>query len=145
MELLDFYHYDCAGKRAVVIGRSLVLGKPVALLLLARNATVTVCHTRTRDLAALSRQADLIVTAAGCLGSLTATHCSAGQTVLDVSVNWNERTQSLCGDAECSAVSEAVGAITPVPGGVGAVTSTVLMAHVLRAAENTKPDSTTAS
>ena len=145
MELLDFYHYDCAGKRAVVIGRSLVIGKPVALLLLARNATVTVCHTRTRDLAALSRQADLIVTAAGCLGSLTAAHCSAGQTVLDVSVNWNERTQSLCGDAEFSAVSEAVGAITPVPGGVGAVTSTVLMAHVLRAAENTNPDSTTAS
>lgn len=145
MELLDYYHYDCAGKRAVVIGRSLVIGKPVALLLLARNATVTVCHTRTRDLAALSRQADLIVTAAGCLDSLTAAHCSAGQTVLDVSVNWNEQTQSLCGDAEFSTVSETVGAITPVPGGVGAVTSTVLMAHVLRAAENTNPGSTTAS
>ena len=76
---------------------------------------------------------------------LTAAHCSAGQTVLDVSVNWNERTQSLCGDAEFSTVSETVGAITPVPGGVGAVTSTVLMAHVLRAAENTNPGSTTAS
>lgn len=137
MELLRFYDYDCAGKHAVVIGRSLVIGKPVALLLLAQNATVTVCHTRTRELAALSRQADLIVTAAGSPGSLTAAHCSAGQTVLDVSVNLDERTQKLCGDAEPEAVAQRVEAITPVPGGVGAVTSAVLMAHVLRAAEKT--------
>ena len=132
--LLDHYGIDCAGKRAVVIGRSQVVGRPAAMLLLARNATVTVCHTRTADLPAVTRTADIIVTAAGAAGSLTADHVRPGQTVIDVSVNWDAAQNTAVGDADDSAAS-IVDAITPVPGGVGAVTSTVLMAHVIRAAE----------
>lgn len=132
--LLDHYGIDCAGKRAVVIGRSPVVGRPAAMLLLARNATVTVCHTRTADLPAVTRTADIIVTAAGAAGSLTADHVRPGQTVIDVSVNWDAAQNTAVGDADDSAAS-IVDAITPVPGGVGAVTSTVLMAHVIRAAE----------
>ena len=132
--MLDYYHIDCAGKRAVVIGRSPVVGRPAAMLLLARNATVTVCHTGTVDLPAVTRTADIIVTAAGAAGSLTAAHVRPGQTVIDVSVNWDAARNTMVGDADAGAAS-VVAAITPVPGGVGAVTSTVLMRHVLRAAE----------
>ena len=131
--MLDYYHIDCAGKRAVVIGRSPVVGRPAAMLLLARNATVTVCHTGTVDLPAVTRTADIIVTAAGAAGSLTAAHVRPGQVVVDVSTNWNG--VSLCGDTVFDDVSQIVEAITPVPGGVGAVTSAVLMAHTVRAAE----------
>ena len=134
MALLDYYHIDCAGKSAAVVGRSAVVGRPVAMLLLARNATVTVCHTKTRDTAAVTRQADIIVTAAGAAGSLTADHVRHGQVVVDVSTNWNGT--GLCGDAAFDAVADVVEAITPVPGGVGAVTSAVLMAHTVRAAEH---------
>ena len=132
--MLDYYHIDCAGKRAVVIGRSPVVGRPAAMLLLARNATVTVCHTGTVDLPAVTQTADIIVTAAGAAGSLTAAHVRPGQTVIDVSVNWDAARNAMVGDADAGAAS-VVAAITPVPGGVGAVTSTVLMRHVLRAAE----------
>lgn len=134
MELLAFYGVDVSGKQAVVIGRSSVVGRPVASLLLGKNATVTVCHTKTADTAALTRQADIIVTAAGCAGSLTASHVKPGQVVIDVSTNWNG--VSLCGDAEFETVSAIVDAITPVPGGVGAVTSAVLMRHTVEAAES---------
>ena len=133
MEILDYYGIDCKGKNAVVIGRSLVVGKPAAMMLMAKNATVTVCHTKTPDTAALTHQADIIITAAGAVNSLTAAHVRPGQTVLDVSMNWNGT--ALCGDADFPAVSSIVDAITPVPGGVGAVTSAVLMAHTVRAAE----------
>lgn len=132
--LLDHYGIDCAGKRAVVIGRSQVVGRPAAMLLLARNATVTVCHTRTADLPAVTREADILVTAAGAARSLTAAHVRPGQTVIDVSASWDAAKNTIVGDADESAAS-VVDAITPVPGGVGAVTSTVLMAHVIRAAE----------
>ena len=132
--LLDHYGIDCAGKRAVVIGRSPVVGRPAAMLLLARNATVTVCHTRTADLPAVTREADILVTAAGAARSLTAAHVRPGQTVIDVSASWDAAKNTIVGDADESAAS-VVDAITPVPGGVGAVTSTVLMAHVIRAAE----------
>ena len=133
MALLDYYHIDCAGKSAAVIGRSAVVGRPAAMLLLARNATVTVCHSKTRDTAAVTRQADIIVTAAGAADSLTADHVRPGQVVVDVSTNWNGT--GLCGDADFDAAAEIVEAITPVPGGVGAVTSAVLMAHTVLAAE----------
>ena len=133
MALLDYYHIDCAGKSAAVVGRSAVVGRPAAMLLLARNATVTVCHTGTKDVAAVTREADIIITAAGAAGSLTAAHVRPGQVVVDVSTNWNG--VSLCGDAVFDDVSQIVEAITPVPGGVGAVTSAVLMAHTVRAAE----------
>lgn len=132
--LLDHYGIDCTGKRAVVIGRSPVVGRPAAMLLLERNATVTVCHTRTADLPAVTREADILVTAAGAARSLTAAHVRPDQTVIDVSASWDAAKNTIVGDADESAAS-VVDAITPVPGGVGAVTSTVLMAHVIRAAE----------
>ncbi len=133
-EILDFYGVDCTGKRAVVIGRSLVIGKPVSQLLLARNATVTVCHTRTRDLPSETRRADLIVVAAGHLHSLTAGHVSPGQVIVDVGINTDAQGK-MTGDADFEAVEPVAAAITPVPGGVGSVTTAVLASHTVEAAE----------
>lgn len=138
VEVLNHYGIDCTGKRAVVIGRSPVVGKPAALLLMAKNATVTVCHTKTRNLPEVIREADIIVSAAGVQGSLTAKCVRAGQVVVDVSINWDERRGCITGDADFDAVSPIVDAITPVPGGVGTVTTAILMAHVAEAAENLK-------
>ena len=141
MEILDHYGIDCKGKKAVVIGRSLVVGKPAAMMLMAKNATVTICHTRTVDPAAVCREADIIISAAGVLNSLTKDFVREGQIVIDVSMNWNpEKITSkgkggMSGDAVFEEVEPIVGAITPVPGGVGAVTTTVLMKHVVEAAE----------
>jgi len=141
MEILDHYGIDCKGKKAVVIGRSLVVGKPAAMMLMAKNATVTVCHTRTVDPAAICREADIIISAAGVLNSLTKDFVREGQIVIDVSMNWNpEKITSkgkggMCGDAIFDEVEPIVEAITPVPGGVGAVTTSVLMKHVVEAAE----------
>lgn len=142
MEILDYYGIDCKGKNAVVIGRSLVVGKPVAMMLMGKNATVTVCHTKTVDTAAICRQADIIVTAAGVLGSLTADFVRPGQVVIDVSINWDAHKPNakggmgaIAGDAVFDGVEPVVAAITPVPGGVGAVTTSVLMKHVVEAAE----------
>ena len=133
LKVLDYYGIECAGKRAVVIGRSLVVGRPVAIMLLERNATVTICHRKTRDVAAITREADMIVTAAGAAGSLTREMVRPGQVVVDVSTNWAE--ERLVGDAVFDEVAEIVAAITPVPGGVGAVTTSVLMEHVVTSAE----------
>lgn len=133
-EILDFYGIDCAGTRAVVIGRSLVIGKPVSQLLLARNATVTVCHTRTRDLPSETKRADIIVAAVGKLHSLTARHVSPGQIVVDVGINTDSEGK-MRGDVDFEAVEPVVSAITPVPGGVGSVTTAVLAAHTVTAAE----------
>ncbi|MBO5837178.1 MAG: bifunctional 5,10-methylenetetrahydrofolate dehydrogenase/5,10-methenyltetrahydrofolate cyclohydrolase [Oscillospiraceae bacterium] len=141
MEILDHYGIDCKGKNAVVIGRSLVVGKPAAMMLMGKNATVTICHTRTVNTAEICKKADIIVTAAGVLGSLTKDFVSEGQIVIDVSMNWNpEKITSkgkggMSGDCVFDEVEPIVGAITPVPGGVGAVTTTVLMKHVVEAAE----------
>jgi len=141
MEILDHYGIDCKGKNAVVIGRSLVVGKPAAMMLMAKNATVTVCHTKTVNTAEICKKADIIVSAAGVLGSLTKDFVSEGQIVIDVSMNWNpEKITSkgkggMSGDAIFDEVEPIVGAITPVPGGVGAVTTSVLMKHVVEAAE----------
>ena len=141
MEILDHYGIDCKGKNAVVIGRSLVVGKPAAMMLMGKNATVTVCHTKTVDTAAVCREADIIISAAGVLGSLTKDYVREGQIVIDVSMNWNpEKITSkgkggMSGDAVYEEVEPIVAAITPVPGGVGAVTTTVLMKHVVEAAE----------
>ena len=135
MEILDHYGIDCTGKKAVVIGRSLVVGKPAAMMLLARNATVTVCHTRTKDLAAVAREADILVSSAGVLGSLTKDFVRPGQIVLDVSINWDESKVGIAGDAEYDQVEPIVEAITPVPGGVGGVTTSVLIGHVVEAAQ----------
>ena len=141
MEILDHYGIDCKGKNAVVIGRSLVVGKPAAMMLMAKNATVTICHTKTVNTAEICKKADIIVTAAGVLGSLTKEFVSENQVVIDVSMNWNpEKITSkgkggMSGDCVFDEVEPIVGAITPVPGGVGAVTTSVLMKHVVEAAE----------
>jgi len=141
MEILDYYGIDCKGKNAVVIGRSLVVGKPAAMMLMGKNATVTVCHTKTVNTAEICRKADIIVTAAGVLNSLTKDFVREGQIVIDVSMNWNpEKITSkgkggMSGDCVFDEVEPIVEAITPVPGGVGAVTTTVLMKHVVEAAE----------
>ena len=141
MEILDHYGIDCKGKNAVVIGRSLVVGKPAAMMLMGKNATVTVCHTRTVNTAEICRGADIIISAAGVLGSLTKDFVREGQIVIDVSMNWNpEKITSkgkggMSGDCVFDEVEPIVGAITPVPGGVGAVTTSVLMKHVVEAAE----------
>ena len=141
MEILDYYGIDCKGKNAVVIGRSLVVGKPAAMMLMAKNATVTVCHTRTVNTAEVCKNADIIVTAAGVLNSLTKDFVREGQIVIDVSMNWNPEKITtkgkggMSGDCVFEEVEPIVEAITPVPGGVGAVTTTVLMKHVVEAAE----------
>ncbi len=141
MEILDHYGIDCKGKNAVVIGRSLVVGKPAAMMLMAKNATVTICHTKTVNTAEICKNADIIVTAAGVLNSLTADYVRPGQIVIDVSMNWNPEKITtkgkggMSGDCVFDEVEPIVDAITPVPGGVGAVTTTVLMKHVVEAAE----------
>ena len=141
MEILDHYGIDCKGKNAVVIGRSLVVGKPAAMMLMAKNATVTICHTRTVNVPEICKGADIIVTAAGVLNSLTKDYVREGQIVIDVSMNWNPEKITtkgkggMSGDCVFDEVEPIVEAITPVPGGVGAVTTTVLMKHVVEAAE----------
>ena len=141
MEILDHYGIDCKGKNAVVIGRSLVVGKPAAMMLMAKNATVTICHTRTVNTAEICKNADIIVTAAGVLNSLTKDFVREGQVVIDVSMNWNPEKITtkgkggMSGDCVFEEVEPIVEAITPVPGGVGAVTTSVLMKHVVEAAE----------
>ena len=142
MEILDYYGIDCKGKNAVVIGRSLVVGKPAAMMLLGKNATVTVCHTKTEDLPGICRKADILVSAAGVLGSLTKDFVRPGQVVIDVSINWDANKPNskgglgaIAGDAVFAEVEPIVDAITPVPGGVGSVTTSVLMKHVIEAAE----------
>jgi methylenetetrahydrofolate dehydrogenase (NADP+)/methenyltetrahydrofolate cyclohydrolase len=136
IELLDYYGIDCTGKNAVVLGRSLVIGKPVSQLLIGKNATVTVCHTRTKNLPDVTRRADIIICAAGHAGAVTHGHVSSGQIIVDVGINTDENGK-MCGDADFAGVEPIVGAITPVPGGVGSITTSVLVSHVVTAAERT--------
>ena len=135
IELMDFYGIDLKGKSVAVIGRSLVIGKPAAMMLIKKNATVTVCHTRTRDVASVARNADIIVAAAGSAGMVTRDFVREGQTVIDVGINWSEEKQRIVGDVDFDSVDGIVDSITPVPGGVGGVTTSVLMSHVAEAAE----------
>ncbi len=143
MEILDHYGIDCTGKNAVVLGRSLVVGRPAAMMLMKKNATVTICHTKTKDTAAIARNADIIISCAGVLKSLTKDFVKPGQVIVDVSINWDaEKVTSkgkggISGDAVYDEVEPIVEAITPVPGGVGSVTTTVLISHVVEAAERT--------
>lgn len=135
LAILDHYEVPLEGVRVAVVGRSLVIGKPVSLMLQARNATVTMCHTRTHDLASELKRADVIVAAAGHAGTVGAECVSPGQVVVDVGINWDERAGKLVGDVDFDAVEPVVGAITPVPGGVGAVTTSILAKHVIESAE----------
>lgn len=134
IELLDHYGISLEGKRVCVVGRSLVIGKPVSMMLQARNATVTMCHTKTLDLAGTCRNAEILVVAAGRAGVVGADHVSPGQVVIDVGINVNDEGK-LCGDVDFAAAEPIAAAITPVPGGVGSVTTAVLAKHVIEAAE----------
>ena len=133
MKILDHYSIDCTGKKAVVIGRSPVVGKPAAMMLLQKNATVTICHTKTTDMPSVVKEADIVIVAAGRAGVIDAKYLRAGQTVIDVGINVNEEGK-LCGDVNFVDAEPLVDAITPVPGGVGSVTTSVLIEHVVDAA-----------
>ncbi|MCI8994418.1 MAG: bifunctional 5,10-methylenetetrahydrofolate dehydrogenase/5,10-methenyltetrahydrofolate cyclohydrolase [Lachnospiraceae bacterium] len=133
MEILDHYGIDCTGKKAVVIGRSLVVGKPAAMMLIKKNATVTICHTRTKDMPSVTREAEILIVAAGRAGVVNKDYVAPGQIVIDVGINVNEEGK-LCGDVKYDEVEPIVEAITPVPGGVGSVTTSVLVGHVVEAA-----------
>lgn len=133
IEILDYYGIDCTGKRAVVIGRSLVVGKPVAMLLISRNATVTVCHTKTADMPSVTGNAEILIVAAGKPKVIGHEYFSENQTVIDVGINFLDG--NMCGDVDYDAAEPLVGAITPVPGGVGTVTTSVLVSHVVEAAK----------
>lgn len=132
LEMLDHYGIAVEGKHVVVVGRSLVIGRPVAMMLLARNASVTLCHSKTEDLVSLMRLADVVICATGRARAFGAVYFSPGQTVLDVGINFDDEGR-LCGDVDFDAVEPFVGAITPVPGGLGSVTTSVTMAHVVSA------------
>ena len=133
MEILKYYNIDLKGKKAAVIGRSLVIGRPVAMMLMHANATVTICHTRTVDVPSVTREADIVIAASGQMESVGPEYLSEGQTVIDVGINWNDAKGKLCGDVDFDKAEPIVGAITPVPGGVGSVTSAVLCKHVIEA------------
>jgi len=137
MKMQESIGYDLRGKHAVVIGRSNIVGKPMALMLLQQNATVTICHSGTKDLKAMTLQADVIVAAVGKRNVLTADMVKPGAVVLDVGMNRNDEGK-LCGDVDFAGVKEVAGYITPVPGGVGPMTITMLMVNTLESAERTK-------
>lgn len=133
LSILDHYGIDPQGKKAVVIGRSNVIGKPVSLMLLGRNATVTICHSKTENLADVTRTADILVVAVGRPGYVTEDMVKEGAVVIDVGINRVEG--KTVGDVDFEAVSEKAAAITPVPGGVGSVTTTMVIENILKAAE----------
>ncbi len=135
IEMLHFYDIPCEGKRAVVIGRSLVVGRPLAMMLMHENATVTVCHTRTVDLPSVTREADLLFACSGQMESIGKEYLRKGQIVLDVGVSYNPKKKGLCGDVKFEEAERIVAALSPVPGGVGTVTTSVLVSHVVEAAK----------
>ena len=134
MALIKHYQIETKGKKVTVVGRSLVIGKPVALLLTTANATVTVCHTKTVNIEEECRNADIIVACCGVAKMITDKFVKPGQTVIDVGMNVDDEGR-LCGDVDYDAVSEIAEAITPVPGGVGSITTAILLKHVVKNAE----------
>lgn len=130
MEILAYYKVPLSGKKAVVIGRSQVVGKPLAMLLLKQNATVTICHSKTHDLSQETRQTDILISAAGRIGMVTGTDVRDGQTVIDVGINFDSAGK-MTGDVLYEEVADKVACLTPVPGGVGSVTTAVLLSHLL--------------
>ena len=136
LEILRHYDLPLSGKRAVVVGRSLVVGKPAAMMLDRQNATVTICNSRTQNLPALCREADILVVAMGKMGFIGGDCLREGQVVVDVGIHVNAEGK-LCGDVRFAEAEPVVDAITPVPGGVGTVTTSVLVSHVVDAAEKT--------
>ena len=137
MEMLHFYGIDIKGKKAAVIGRSLVIGRPVGMMLMHENATVVNCHTGTEDVPEITSKADILIAAAGRLRSVKPEYTNPDQVVIDVGINWDEEKQGIAGDVDFEAVEPVVKAISPVPAGVGSVTTSVLMKHVIDAAKKT--------
>ena len=133
IEVLKAYNIPMEGKRAVIVGRSMVVGRPLSMLLLKENATVTICHTRTKDLPGTCQQAEILVAAAGKAKMLDDSYVGENTTVIDVGINVDEKGK-LCGDAAADTLEEKSGKLTPVPGGVGAVTTAVLAKHLVQAA-----------
>ena len=140
MKMLESIGYSLRGKHAVVIGRSNIVGKPMAMMLLAQSATVTICHSATADLGAMTRQADVIVAAVGKRNVLTADMVKPGAVVIDVGMNRNDEGK-LCGDVDFEGVRQVASWITPVPGGVGPMTRAMLLVNTLEAAERQSPQS----
>ena len=137
MEILHHFGIPIKGKKAAVIGRSLVIGRPVAMMLMHENATVVNCHTRTADVPSITRQADILIAASGRLHSVTREYTNPDQVVIDVGINWDKAKGGISGDVAFEEVEPCVAAITPVPGGVGSVTTCVLISHVVEAARRT--------
>lgn len=135
MEILEYYNIDLTGKKVTVIGRSMVVGKPAAMLLLAKNATVTICHTKTKNLEEECKKADIIIACAGVPKMITKDFVKEGQVIIDVGIHVVD--DQLCGDVDYEEISQIVEAVTPVPGGVGSVTTAVLLKHVVMSAEKT--------
>ena len=134
LEILNFYNIDLAGKNIAVLGRSLVIGRPVSILLQNQNATVTMCHSKTKNLAEICRRADVIIAAIGRANFVDKNFVNNNQVIIDVGINIDD-TGKLCGDVNFEEAASLVKAITPVPGGVGAVTTSILASHVVKAAE----------
>lgn len=134
IEMLDYAKIDLTGKRVTVVGRSLVIGKPVAMLLMKKNATVTICHTRTKDMPGTCRNAEILVAAAGSARMITADHVGEDAVVIDVGINVDGQG-NLCGDVDLDAITGIASVATPVPGGVGSVTTSVLAKHLWKAAK----------
>ena len=137
MEILHHFNIPIRGRKAAVIGRSLVIGRPVGMMLMHENATVVNCHTRTPDVPSITREADILIAASGQLHSVTRDYTNPHQVVIDVGINWDEEKGGISGDVAFEDVEPFVQAITPVPGGVGSVTSCVLIGHVIEAAGRT--------
>ncbi len=133
IEMLDYAGIDIKGKRVTVVGRSLVIGKPVSMLLMKRNATVTVCHTKTVDMEGTCRNAEILVAAAGAARMIKKDYVAEGAIVVDVGINVDEEG-NLCGDVDFDAITDIAAIATPVPGGVGSVTTSVLAKHLVKAA-----------
>lgn len=135
LEVLDFYEVPLRGKRAAVVGRSLVVGRCAAMMLMHRDATVSICHTKTEDVASVTSLCDVVITAAGQLHYYGVNYANENQIIIDVGINWDEAKGGISGDVDFETVEPVVKALTPVPGGVGAVTSCVLISHVVEAAK----------
>ncbi len=135
MAILHHYGKEIEGKKVAVIGRSLVIGRPVAMMLMHENATVVNCHTKTIDVPSITKEADILIAASGVLRSVNADYVKPNQIVIDVGINWDEEKRGIAGDVDFDSVEPIVKAITPVPGGVGTVTTCVLISHVIEAAK----------
>lgn len=138
IELLDYYGINPEGKQAVVLGRSKVVGRPAAMMLLSRNATVTLCHSRTLKESEITSNADILVSAVGLPGLVTSDFLKDGAVVIDIGMNYIEETGTFTGDADYNGIIDKVSAVTPVPGGVGSITTSILLDHVVQAAERSR-------